>query len=79
MATTTLVRTPKPLSLKKLDMLIQAIYSRVGNGVQIDMFDISKVFNVAREAYATALREDADPVARMSTAMSELLAKIRKN
>jgi len=41
----------KPLKGKKLDALIGATWSRIGNGVTISIWDISHIFKAATEAY----------------------------
>jgi hypothetical protein len=56
---------------KKLENEISKIYREVGNGVVIDIFDITKVFNVAKQAHA----EGRD----MRAAMAAFIQTIRRN
>jgi hypothetical protein len=56
---------------EKIDKQIEVAYGEVGEGVQIDIFDIAKVFAVGRRA----ILEGRD----LKAAIAEFLSKIRKN
>lgn len=55
----------------KLDREIEKIYNRVGGGVQIDIFDISKIFKAAKDAHIAGLD--------MEGAINNAIAQYRKN
>lgn len=42
----------KKLTTKQIDKLIEAAYYRHGAGVEIDIFDISKIYKAGRKALA---------------------------
>ena len=64
---------PKKLKGKKLDALIQRLYSKHGNEVQVGIFDLGKISKAAEDAYATGGEEAADK------AMAAAIKKYRKN
>lgn len=53
-------KEPAKLKGKKLDALIQKLYSKHGNGVQVNIFNLSKISNAGRAAYETGGEEAAD-------------------
>jgi hypothetical protein len=56
---------------KQLDDSIDNAYSRLGNGVEVMMFDLSKIFSETREAVAAGSTVD--------DAMASAIAKYRQN
>lgn len=56
---------------KMIDRDITAIYNRVGNNVQIDIMDISKIFAAGRSAHAEG--------SNVELAIVTTLNRIRKN
>lgn len=63
----------KPLKGKKLDALITRLYNKHGSGVQVDIFDLSKISKAGTDAYATGGEEAADK------AIAAAIKKYRKN
>jgi hypothetical protein len=55
----------------KLDKEIEKIYNRVGAGVQIDMFDISKIFKAGKDAHIAGQS--------VEEAVKAAIAQYRKN
>ena len=53
-------KEPAKLKGKKLDALIQKLYSKHGNGVQVKLFNLSKISNAGRAAYETGGEVAAD-------------------
>jgi hypothetical protein len=64
---------PRKLRGKKLDALIQRLYGKHGDGVQVGIFDLGKISRAGEEAYATGGEEAAD------AAIAAAIAKYRKN
>lgn len=62
---------PKKLTKKALDAQIESFYYKHGQGVEISVMDITKLFNDCRKAYADA--ED------LEQAVIAAVAKYRKN
>lgn len=60
----------KRLSPKQLDKQISALWSKVGSGVQIDIWDISKIFKMGTDAYGTTGTLD-DVEAALKTAVTK--------
>jgi hypothetical protein len=56
---------------KKLDTEIEKIYNRHGGGVQIDIFDISKIFKAGKDAHIAGRS--------VELAVIEAIAQYRKN
>jgi hypothetical protein len=74
----------KPLTTKKLDSLIDQIYNQNCSGIQIDIMDIGKIFNVGKGAYNAAINtvpslDAAQVTALMTTAIVGYVNSIRKN
>lgn len=66
--------TRKTKAEKAADQRIDRVYKRVGEGVQINMLDIPKVFRAGREAIAEGATDD-----QLAEKLTALLATIRKN
>lgn len=66
-------KAPAKLKGKKLDALISQLYKKHGNGVQVDIFDLSKISDAGKAAYETGGEEAADK------AVADAIAKYRKN
>ncbi len=49
----------KKLSVKTMDLMIEKAWRRIGAGVAIDIMDISKVFDIGREALRAGEELDA--------------------
>lgn len=59
---------------KAADARINAAYREVGNGIQIDIFDITKVFKVGAAAIAAGADDDT-----LKATLAGYLETIRKN
>jgi hypothetical protein len=74
-------KAPKPapkLKGKKLDDAISKAYYRHGEGVQVNMMDISKIYDAGKKAYeGAATVEEAD--AALDEAMKAAITKFRMN
>lgn len=69
-------KAPAKLKGKKLDALISKTYSVLGNGVTINMMDISKIYNDALKAYEGAgTPEEADKA--LEEALKTSIAKYK--
>lgn len=64
----------KRLTPKQLDKQISALWSKVGSGVQVDIFDISKIFKMATDAYGTTGTMDD-----VEAALKQAITKYQKN
>ena len=77
----TAAKAPKPapkLKGKKLDDAISAAYYRHGKGVQINIMDITKIYDAGKKAYeAAATVEEADKA--LDEAMQAAISQFRKN
>lgn len=70
-------KAPAKLKGKKLDSLITTYY-KYGNGVQIDMMSIPKIYQEAQTAYnAAATPEEGEKA--VDTAIQASIAKYRRN
>jgi hypothetical protein len=71
-------KAPAKLKGKKLDALIEKTYYKHGNGIQIDMMSIPKIFREAQAAYdSAATPEDGEKAVDASIQAS--IAKYRRN
>jgi hypothetical protein len=65
---------PKKLTAKKAGLIIKDLYRRLGNEVQVNIFDLGKILNPPEELLMSGgSEEDAEKL------MVELIAKHRKN
>ena len=77
-ATKTAAKTPKKLSGKKLDKAISDAYYKHGNRVQINMMDITKIYDAGKKAYEGAETVEAADAA-LDEAMKAAIAQYRIN
>lgn len=66
-------KAPKKLKGKALDREIERVYKQYGQGVQIGIMDIPKIFRAGREAYETGGAE------ALAVAIQDAVARLRKN
>lgn len=77
----TAAKAPKPapkLKGKKLDDAISKAYYRHGDGVQVNIMDISKIYEAGKKAYEAADTVEAADAA-LDAAMKDAIAKFRQN
>lgn len=74
------------MNAKKIDKLIEAVFYRRCEGVQIGVLDISKVFSAGRQAFTRTLAETSpdDPeaarkaLAALEAAVTETVGRLAK-
>lgn len=71
-------KAPPKLKGKKLDDAISKAYYRHGNGVQVNIMDIGKIYDAGKAAYEAAATLEAAEAA-LDEAMIAAIAKFRKN
>lgn len=79
--TRTAAKAPKAapkLKGKKLDEAISKAYYRNGNGVQVNIMDIGKIYDAGKKAYEAADTVEAADAA-LEEAMKAAIAKFRQN
>ncbi len=77
----TAAKAPKAapkLKGKKLDDAISKAYYRNGNGVQVNIMDIGKIYDAGKKAYEAADTVEAADAA-LEEAMKAAIAKFRQN
>lgn len=65
----------KPRAKKKAERMVDAIYNRIGNGVQINIMDIGKIFAAGEAAYE---KHDGN-VDFVQTAVEQAIKVLRLN
>lgn len=71
-------KAPAKLKGKKLDSLIETTYYKHGNGVQINMMSIPKIFREAQAAYEAAATPE-EGVKAVDASIQASIAKYRTN
>lgn len=68
----------RTLGKKKLDGLIDLLYRKHGQGVQINIFDIQKVFDVGRQVSASYdYQLSKEMLLAMDSAIQEVIAELK--